>query len=45
MAPGQFAVDEITMEPSATRIIDVACSTADVTVTMYCLGWIDPGCP
>lgn len=45
LAPGQYAQDEITIDPSAAGSVDVACSTADVTVTMYCLGWIDPGCP
>lgn len=41
----QYVQDEIVMEPDTSGSVDVACSTADVTVTMYCLGWIDPGCP
>jgi len=42
---GQFCADEIVMEPSASRIIDVTPTDADVSVVMYCLGWVDPGCP
>lgn len=45
LAPNQFCADEIVMEPSTLWIIDVTPTDADVTVTMYCLGWIDPGCP
>ena len=42
---GQFCADEIVMEPSASRIIDVTPTDAAVSVVMYCLGWVDPGCP
>lgn len=45
MAPLQYVQDEIVLDPSAAGSVDVACSSADVTVTMYCVGWIDPGCP
>jgi hypothetical protein len=45
LLPGQYLQDEITLEPSATRRLNIAPATSDVEVRVYCRGWVEPGFP